>query len=100
MLSVYGETGFANPIFANAPNEEQLPLMKDAMRALIASASTSLQGLPANEHVAMEAILWTYSWENSRNMPKRVFMAGEKQKLVDAQLSRADVAQFIEEQER
>jgi len=50
--------------------------------------------------VAMEAILWTYSWENSRGMPKRVFMSAEKQKLLDAQASHANLASIIDEQER
>ena len=78
----------------------KLPQLKDTMRGLMAMASTTLPGLPANERVAMEAILWTYSWENSRGMPKRVFMSAEKQKLFDAQASHANLASIIEEQER
>ena len=78
----------------------KLPQMKDVMRSMIAAASTSLSGLPGNEHIAMEAVLWTYSWENSRGMPKRIFMSAEKQKLIEAQVNHTDLVQVIEEQER
>jgi hypothetical protein len=78
----------------------KLPQMKETMRGLMAMAGTTLPSLPANERVAMEAVLWTYSWENSRGMPKRVFMSAQKQKLLDAQASHTNLATIIEEQER
>ena len=78
----------------------KLPQMKDMMRGLLVTASTQLPSLPGNERIAMESIIWTYSWENSRGMPKRVFMSAEKQKLLDAQASHANPATIIEEQER
>jgi hypothetical protein len=53
--------------------------------------------------VAMEAILDSFSWENTRGLPHRVFMTGERQKLMDAKASHAgqqELAAIIEEQER
>ena len=73
------------------------------MRNLMVNASGTLEGLPPNEHVAMEAILFNYSWEESRGLPRRIFMSAEKQKLLDAKAAHAgqsELAAIIEEQER
>jgi hypothetical protein len=83
---------------------KKLPELKDAMRTLMMNAGTALEGLPPNERVAMEAILFSYSWEkNAKEMPRRVFMSAEKQKLLDARANHAtpaDLAAIIEEQDR
>jgi len=79
---------------------KKIPQLKEAMRSLMLAACNSLPGLPPEERVSMEAILWNYSWENSRGMPRRVFMSVEKQKLLDAQAAHTDLALVIEEQER
>jgi hypothetical protein len=82
---------------------KKLVLLKEAMRTLMMNASGTLEGLPPNERVAMEAILITFSWENSRGIPQRVFMSAEKQKLLDAKAAHAgqpELAAIIEEQER
>jgi hypothetical protein len=82
---------------------KKLTQLKDTMRALMMDASATLEGMPPNEKVAMEARLFSYSWENTRGMPHRLFMSAEKQKLLAAKAahaSPADVANIIEEQER
>jgi hypothetical protein len=82
---------------------KSLAILKDTMRTLMVSASGTLEGLPANERVSMEAILFYYSWENSRGIPRRVFMSAEKQKLLDAKAVHAgqpELAALVEEQER
>jgi hypothetical protein len=82
---------------------KKLAVLKESMRNLMVSASATLEGLPANERVAMEAILFNYAWENSRGLPHRVFMTAEKQKLLDAKSGHAtpaDLIGLIEEQER
>lgn len=80
---------------------KKLPLMKETMRSILVNAASTLEGLPPNEHIAMEAILWNYSWENYRG-PRRVFMTAEKQKLLDMRghPEQAQLASVIEEQER
>jgi hypothetical protein len=103
----------ANPFRARMSEQEiesirerkvkKIPVMKEAMRNLMVDAVTTLEGLPPNERVAMEAILWNFSWENSRGIPHRVFMSAEKQKLLDAKAThatQAELAAIIEEQER
>lgn len=83
---------------------KKLPELKDAMRSLMVDASTTLEGLPPGEHIAVEATLFNFSWEkNGKEMPRRVFMSAEKQKLLDARAShasQADLAAIIEEQDR
>jgi hypothetical protein len=81
---------------------KKIPLMKDAMRSLLMNASSTLEGLPGSERIAMEAILFNYSWENNRG-PRRIFMTVGKQKLLDAKArhaSPAEIASLIDEQER
>ena len=81
---------------------KKLPVMKDAMRSLMTNASSTLEGLPNSERIAMEAILFNYSWENNRG-PRRIFMTAGKQKLLDAKAhhsSPAEIASLIDEQER
>jgi hypothetical protein len=79
---------------------KKLPVFKETMRTLIASAGTSLDSLPPNERISMESILWRYTWEDSRGLPQRIFMTVEKQKLRQAVASHADLASVIEEQEQ
>jgi hypothetical protein len=82
---------------------KKLAILRESMRTLMMNASGTLEGLAPNEHVAMEAILFFYSWENSRDFPHRIFMSAEKQKLLDARSGHAgqvDLAKVIEEQER
>lgn len=81
---------------------KKLPIMKEAMRSLMMNASSTLEGLPNSERIAIEAILFNYSWENNRG-PRRIFMTAGKQKLLDAKAhhsSPAEIASLIDEQER
>jgi len=82
---------------------KNLANLKDSMRALMVNASGTLEGMPGNERVSMEAILFYYSWENSKDLPRRLFMSAEKQKLLDAKAAHAnpqELAAIIETQER
>jgi hypothetical protein len=82
---------------------KKLSELKNAMRTMLVDASAILEGLPPDERVTMETILFSHSWEITRDMPHRVFMSAEKQQLLDAKASHAgqtELASFIEEQER
>lgn len=82
---------------------KNLAILKDSMRTLMMNASGTLEGMPSNERVSMEAILFYYSWENSRDLPRRVLMSAEKQKLLDAKAAHAgpqELAAIIDTQER
>jgi hypothetical protein len=82
---------------------KKLVILRENMRTLMVNASGTLEGLPPNEHVAMEAVLLYFPWEESKGMPRRVFMSAEKQKLLNAKAAHAgqpELAAIIEEQER
>jgi hypothetical protein len=82
---------------------KKLAILRENMRSLILNAGGTLEGLPPNERVAMEAVLLYNPWEDSRGMPRRLFMSAEKQKLRDAKAAHAgqpELAAIIEEQER
>jgi hypothetical protein len=82
---------------------KKVSVLKEAMRNILVNASGTMEGLPANERIAMEAILFNFRWEDSKGLPRRVFMSAEKQKLLDAKAAHAgpaELAAVIEEQER
>jgi hypothetical protein len=83
---------------------KKLPELKESMRTLMANACATLEGLPPNERIAMEAILLSNPGEKpSREMPHRIFMSVEKQKLLDAKANHAtpaELAALVEEQDR
>jgi hypothetical protein len=83
---------------------KKLPELKETMRRLMENAGSTLEGLPPNERIAMEAILLNGPGEqNSREIPRRIFMSAEKQKLLDAKASHAtpaELAAMVEEQDR
>jgi hypothetical protein len=77
---------------------KKLPVLKDTMRTLIAGTATALDSVPPNQHIAFEARLWHFSWEDAKGIPQRIFMSGEKSKILAAQGSPAALAAAIEEQ--
>jgi hypothetical protein len=82
---------------------KKLVVLRETMRGLMMNASGTLEGLPPNEHVAMEAILFNYSWEDSKAIPHRVFMSADRKKLMDAKAGHAgptELAAIIEEQDQ
>jgi hypothetical protein len=72
----------------------KLETLEDTMRSLMVSASKSLPGLPPDERIVMEAFLFNFRWENSRGLPRRVILSGQKRKLMDAASRHASPAEF------
>ncbi len=79
---------------------KKLPVLREALQNQMLSACKTMDGLPLSEHVAIEAILFSFSFENSKGLPQRIFMTAEKGQLLDAQASHADLATVIQEQDR
>ena len=76
--------------------------LKETMRGIAANACRTLQALPADEHVTIEAFLFSYHWENQRGLPHRIVLSAQKQKLLDAvnrHASAAEIAALFTEQE-
>jgi hypothetical protein len=48
----------------------------------------------------MEAILFSFSFENSKGLPQRILMTAEKGKLLEAQTNHAELSSVIQEQDR
>ncbi len=79
----------------------KISALKDLMRELMVSASQSLNSLGPDDKIVMEAFLFNYSWEDSRNIPSRIKMTVKKQKLIDAVNRHAtspEMAALFEEQ--
>jgi hypothetical protein len=74
--------------------------LRKAMYGLMSGASNTLTKLPPDQQISMEAVLWYFNWEYQRDLPKRLFMTVEKDKLQDAIAKHADLSSVIEEQER
>jgi hypothetical protein len=79
---------------------KRLPVLKEAMRSLMAGAGNTLDAMPGNEKISIEAILWQYNWEDSRGLPQRVQMTAEKGRLLEAAANHADLASVITEQDQ
>jgi hypothetical protein len=76
--------------------------LKETMRGLAASACKTLNGMPPEENVVVEAFLFSYRWENTRGLPHRIVLSVQKQKLLDAvsrHATSADIAALFTEQE-
>lgn len=79
---------------------KKLPVFKDTVRALMVSSATTLDSLPLNQRVAVEARLWHFRWEDNKGMPERIFMSAEKSKLLEAKANPAALAALVEEQDQ
>lgn len=79
---------------------KKLPVLRELMETQMLNASKTLDGLPLNQHVAMEAILLSFSFEDSKGLPQRIYMTAEKGKLLEAEARHADLSTVIQEQDR
>jgi hypothetical protein len=77
----------------------KLLILKDTMRHTMVSAA-GLPGLAPNDHVAVEAFLLYYSWENQTGLPRRILMTASRSSLVDAASNNADLSRVIQEQQQ
>lgn len=79
----------------------KLSVLKDQLREQMLAASGTLTKVPPRERIAMEAFLWSYNWETTTGIPRRIILSAERQKLLDAKAAKADrsTLSFIQEQE-
>jgi hypothetical protein len=80
----------------------KLASLKGAMQDLMVSACQSLPGLAPDDHVAMEAFLFNWSWEVVTGVPHRITIIANKQKLLDAvnrHAAHAEIAALFEERD-
>jgi hypothetical protein len=77
----------------------KLLILKDTMRRTMANAA-ALPGLSPNDHVAVEAFLLYYSWENQTGLPRRILMTASRNSLLEAASNNADLTRVIQEQQQ
>jgi len=63
---------------------ERLPILKDAMRAQLASAAVSLEKLPVDEKVVLGISIFRRSWEDSTGLPAQIVMQATRKELLAA----------------
>ncbi len=68
---------------------ERLPLLKDAMRAQLASAAIALEKLPAEEKVVIGISIFRRSWEDSTGLPAQIVMQATRKDLLTARTAPA-----------
>jgi hypothetical protein len=68
---------------------ERLPLLKDAMRAQLASAAIALEKLPAEEKVVLGISIFRRSWEDSTGLPAQIVMQATRKDLLNARTAPA-----------
>lgn len=74
---------------------KKLPILREYARNALASTVPALEGLPANERIALDTILWRFTWENGQGLPQHILMSAEKGKLQQAVASRGDIGAVI-----
>ncbi|MCX6610829.1 MAG: hypothetical protein NTW74_08250 [Acidobacteria bacterium] len=68
---------------------DRLPMLKDAMRAQLASAAIALEKLPAEEKVVLGISIFRRSWEDSTGLPAQIVMQATRKDLINARTAPA-----------
>lgn len=59
----------------------KLPLLKQAMREMLATSAASLTALPADEQIAVAVTIFYFSWEDRTGLPSQILMQAAKKSL-------------------
>jgi hypothetical protein len=63
---------------------ERVAQLRDAMRAAVADAASSLDPVPADEQVTLVVYLTYHDWEDISGTPGQITFRGKKKALIDA----------------
>ena len=75
----------------------KLEVLKKAMREMMATSAAAIDGLPANEQVAVAVTLFYYSWEDRTGLPSQLLMQAPKSALLGGAVQVANAAVQIKE---
>ncbi len=75
----------------------KLEVLKKAMREMMASSAAAIDGLPANEQVAVAVTLFYYSWEDRSGLPSQILMQAPKSALLGGAVQVANAPVQIKE---
>jgi hypothetical protein len=67
----------------------KLPLLKQAMREMLAASAASLTALPADDQVAVAVTLFYFSWEDRAGLPSQILMQASKKSLAGKPVNEA-----------
>ena len=56
----------------------KLPLLKQAMREMLAASAASLTALPADDQIVVAVTLFYFSWEDRTGLPSQILMQASK----------------------
>jgi len=59
----------------------KLPLLKQAMREMLAASAASLTALPADDQIAVAVTLFYFSWEDRTGLPSQILMQASRKSL-------------------
>ena len=68
---------------------DRLPILRTAMKEVMANLAATLSQVPASEHIAFSVVLPRYSWEEPSVVPLQVVMQATKQDLLGGQRDKA-----------
>lgn len=76
----------------HAKKQQRLPVLKQAMREMLADAAASLDAVPPNEQIVVAVSLFYFSWEERTGLPGQILMQAQRQALVNRKLGRLSAA--------
>lgn len=90
-LGTFGFTAPTKEMLASVRNKklERLPILKEAMRAQLASAAVALERLPVEEKVVLGISIFRRSWEDSTGLPAQIVMQAFRKDLLAAKTAPA-----------
>src|ERR1700730_5526150 len=71
-------------------NVDRLPKLKQVMQDALLSSSAFLDGLGADDQIAVAVSLFHFNWENVSGVPSQIVMHGLKKPLLAVQSGRAE----------
>ncbi len=90
-LGTFGFTAPTKEMLVSVRNKklERLPILKEAMRAQLASAAVALERLPVDEKVVLGISIFRRSWEDSTGLPAQIVMQAIRKDLLAAKTAPA-----------
>jgi hypothetical protein len=82
----FRQSGYPKEEVAKLKHKKQnrIIILRKNMRDMLVAAASSLDGVPANEQIALAVSIPYYKFEDSSGMPRQILMQAPKKILVDA----------------
>lgn len=77
----------------------RLPQLKQLMRDMMVTSATQLKTVPEQEQIIVGVHIFSYSWENKKDLPQQVVMRSTRKSLLEVEAGRAKADTAIQEQD-